>query len=55
MVKRLVVSVILAALAVSTMLPGVAVAQGKSICMVTFSLQVAYFQNSVAGAQSSGG
>jgi ABC-type sugar transport system substrate-binding protein len=52
MVKRLLVSAILAALALSTIVPAATVAQGKSICMVTFSLQVAYFQNSVAGAQA---
>lgn len=51
MVKRLLVSATLAALALSTIVPVATVAQGKSICMVTFSLQIAYFQNSVAGAQ----
>lgn len=52
MVKRLLVSATLAALALSTIVPAATIAQGKSICMVTFSLQVAYFQNSVAGAQA---
>jgi ABC-type sugar transport system substrate-binding protein len=51
MVKRLLAGATLAALALSTVLPAAAVAQDKSICMVTFSLQVAYFQNSVDGAQ----
>lgn len=52
MVKRLLVGATLAALALSSVIPATTVAQGKSICMVTFSLQIAYFQNSVAGAQA---
>ena len=32
--------------------PDTAVAQDKTICFVTFSLQIAYFQSSVAGGQS---
>lgn len=31
--------------------PGTATAQDKTICFVTFSLQIAYFQSSVAGGQ----
>ena len=51
MVKRLLAGTTLAALALATVLPAATVAQDKSICMVTFSLQIAYFQNSVEGAQ----
>ena len=32
--------------------PGVATAADKTICFVTFSLQIAYFQSSVAGGKS---
>ena len=56
MLKRLLAGVVLAASVGTVAAPGVMVAQeasgaGKTICFVTFSLQVPYFQKSVSGGQ----
>lgn len=50
--KRLLAGLALASLMGAAAAPGAVVAQDRSICMVTFSLQVAYFQSSVAGAEA---
>lgn len=49
--KRLLSTVVLAAVVGAASIPGAVVAQERTFCMVTFSLQVAYFQSSVQGAQ----
>jgi ribose transport system substrate-binding protein len=52
MPRRLLSGLVLAGVLGAAVLPGAAAAQDqRTICMTTFSLQVAYFQSSVAGAQ----
>jgi ribose transport system substrate-binding protein len=55
MLKRWIAGVMFALMVGTVVAPNVAVAQqpgeGKTICHVTFTLQVGYFQESVAGAQ----
>ncbi len=51
MLKRFLAVVGLTAALGAFAVPDTAVAQDKTICFVTFSLQIAYFQSSVAGGQ----
>ena len=51
MLKRFLAGVGLTAALGVLAVPDTAVAQDKTICFVTFSLQIAYFQSSVAGGQ----
>ena len=51
MLKQFVKTAALVAVAGALATPGIASAADKTVCFVTFSLQIAYFQSSVAGGK----